>query len=333
VAACIGVLVAFIGMDPVTATPRFTFDSIFLLDGISFPVAMIGLFAVAEMMKLYIKGGSILDRDVIAQRSTVMDGVKDAFRHWGLVVRSSLLGVWIGILPGIGASVGGIAAYAQAVQTSKTPERFGHGAIEGVIAPDATVGANEGGGLMPTLAFGIPGGESMAILLIAFVSMGITPGPQMMTDNLDIVFAMVWIIVIANTMTTLIGLAASPYLARLPAMNANLMVPLVLSVCFIGAFATRGYIEDVIVAAIFGFVGYIMEKYNYSRANMVIGMVLAEMVERSLHISLTLYGDTFIFTRPITLMMFLFIIATTAMPFYRNWRRDRAAAAVAGEGE
>jgi len=195
------------------------------------------------------------------------------------------------------------------------------------------VGANEGGGLMPTLAFGIPGGESMAILLIAFVSMGVTPGPQMLTNNLDLVFGMMWIIVLANAMTTLIGLVASPYLARLPAMNANIMVPLVLSVCFIGAFATRGHVEDVIVAAIFGFIGYIMEKYNYSRANMVIGMVLAEMIERNLHISLTLYGDTFIFTRPITLIMFIFIIVTTVMPFYRNWRRDRAVAPVAGGGE
>lgn len=333
VAACIGVLIAFIGMDPVTATPRFTFDSIYLLDGLSFPVAMIGLFAVSEMMKLFVKGGSILGRDATAEHSSVFDGIRDAFEHWWLVVRSSLLGVWIGILPGIGASVGGIAAYAQAVQTSKTPERFGHGAIEGVIAPDATVGANEGGGLMPTLAFGIPGGESMAILLIAFVSMGVTPGPQMLTEHLDLVFAMVWIIVLANVMTTLIGLVATPYLARLPAMNPNLMVPLVLSICFIGAFATRGYIEDVAVAALFGALGYIMDKYHYSRSNLVIGMVLAEMIERNLHISLTLYGDMFIFTRPIALVMFLFVIATTGLPFYRSWRRNKAAAAADGDGQ
>ena len=129
--------------------------------------------------------------------------MKDAFRHWWLVVRSSLLGLWIGVLPGVGASVAGLAAYAQAVQTSKTPERFGKGAVEGVIAPDATMGANEGGGLMPTLAFGIPGGESMAILLVAFIGLGVVPGPDMLTKNLDLVFSMVWIIVIANVVTTL----------------------------------------------------------------------------------------------------------------------------------
>jgi putative tricarboxylic transport membrane protein len=129
IAAAFGVLVAFVGMDVVTATPRFTFGIPFLMDGISFPVAMIGMFAVAEMMKLYVKGSSIVDRDLVHERSTVLDGVKDAFRHRWLVVRSSLLGLWIGVLPGVGATVGGLAAYAQAVQTSKTPERFGKGAV------------------------------------------------------------------------------------------------------------------------------------------------------------------------------------------------------------
>jgi TctA family transporter len=331
IAAAGGVVIAFVGMDPVTGTPRFWFGSVFLLDGISFPVAMIGMFAVAEMMKLYVKGGGIVERDVGLERSSVLTGVRDAFRHWWLVARSSLLGVWIGVLPGIGASVGGIAAYAQAVQTSRNNENFGKGDVRGVIAPDATVGANEGGGLMPTLAFGIPGGESMAILLIAFIGLGIEPGPKMLTENLDIVFAMMWIIVVANAMTTGLGLLISPYLARLPSLNPNVMIPLVLSVCFVGAYATRGQIEDVLVAAAFGVLGYFMERYNYSRANFVIGMVLAEMIERNLHISITLYGEDFLLTRPIALIMFLFVILTTAMPFYRNWKRKRAAAGTAGE--
>ena len=149
IATALGIMMAYVGMDPVTGTPRFWFDSIYLLDGISFPVAMIGLFAVAEMIKLYVKGGTIVDRATGKEGSSVLSGVKDAFHHWWLVLRSSLLGLWIGVLPGVGASVGGIAAYAQAVHTSATPERFGKGAVEGVIAPDATLGANEGGGLMP----------------------------------------------------------------------------------------------------------------------------------------------------------------------------------------
>jgi TctA family transporter len=325
-AAALGVLIAFIGMDPVTATTRYTFGILFLMDGISFPVAMIGLFAVSEMMKLHLRGDSIVSRKVRTDQSSVLDGIKDTLKRWPLVIRSSILGLWIGVLPGVGGSAGGIAAYAQAVQTSKTPETFGTGNVEGVIAPDATLGANEGGGLLPTLAFGIPGGDSMALLLIAFVNMGIAPGPQMLTNNLDIVFSLVWIVVLASTITAVIGLIISPYLARMPTLNESLMVPLVLSVCFIGAYATRGQLADVLVCAIFGALGYFMEKYRYSRANLVIGMVLATMIERSLHVSLMLYGRDFIITRPLTLALFLLVVLTAVWPFVRSRRQERAQA-------
>jgi TctA family transporter len=327
-AAALGVLIAFVGMDPVTGTTRYTFDILFLIDGISFPVAMIGLFAVAEMMKLHLRGDSIVSRKVSIAKSSFVDGIRDTLTRWSLVLRSSILGLWIGVLPGIGGSAGGIAAYAQAVQTSKHPETFGKGNVEGVIAPDATLGANEGGGLLPTLAFGIPGGDSMALLLIAFVNMGIAPGPQMLTQNLHVVFSLVWIIVLASVLVALIGLAISPYLARMPTLNADLMVPLVLSVCFIGAYATRGNLGDVVVCAFFGGVGYLMEKYRYSRANLVIGLVLATMIERSLHVSLMLYGPAFIFTRPLTLAMFLLVVLTAVWPFVRSRRRAHAQAAL-----
>lgn len=329
IASVLGVLVAFIGTDVVTATPRFTFGSEFLLDGISFPVAMIGLFAVSEMMKLAIKGTPIVDRSLVKETSTVWQGVRDAFTHWWLVVRSSLLGLWIGVLPGVGATVSGLAAYAQAVQTSPTPERFGKGAVEGVIAPDATMGANEGGGLMPTLAFGIPGGESMAILLVAFIGLGVVPGPEMLNKHLDLVFSMVWIIVLANVLVTLIGLGIIPWLARLPGLHANLMVPMVLSVCFVGAYAARSRIEDVVVAAVFGVLGYLMDKFHYSRANFVIGMVLATMIERNLHISLSLYGKDFLLQRPIALGLLIFVIVTAALPFVRHALRKRRNGAAA----
>jgi TctA family transporter len=326
-AAALGVLIAFIGMDPVTATKRYTFGNMYLADGISFPVAMIGLFAVSEMMKLYVRGDSIVSREV-QENSSVFEGVRDTLRRWPLVLRSSILGLWIGVLPGIGGSAGGIAAYAQAVQTSKTPETFGTGNVEGVIAPDATLGANEGGGLLPTLAFGIPGGDSMALLLIAFMNMGIAPGPTMLTEHLDVVFNLVWIVVLASVLTALIGLVLTPYLARMPTLNENLMVPIVLCVCFLGAYVTRERLEDVAVAAIFGFIGFVMEKYRYSRANLVIGMVLATMIERSLHVTLTLYGNDFLIERPASLVMLLLVLLTAAWPFIRSRQNEGARAAL-----
>jgi TctA family transporter len=321
IAAAFGILFAFVGMDPVTATPRYTFGFDGLLDGFSFPVAMIGMFAIPEMLKLFVEQKSITTSGVADKPGMVWQGVKDVFIHWGLLIRSSALGVWIGVLPGIGANVGGIAAYAQAVQTSKTPEKFGKGTVEGVIAPDATLGANEGGGLLPTLAFGIPGGEAMAILLVAFISLGITPGPTMLTEHLDVVFGLVWIIILANLLITIVGLAISPYLSKLTRLDPNFIIPIVLIICFVAAYATENRMEDVVVAAGFGILGYFMEKYKYSRATFVIGMVLATMIERNLHLSLTLYGEWFLFTRPITTIMFLLIVFTTAWPFIKKWRK------------
>jgi putative tricarboxylic transport membrane protein len=127
-------------------------------------------------------------------------------------------------------------------------------------------------------------------------------------------------------------MAISPYLARMPNLDANLMVPIVLSVCFVGAYATRGLPGDVIVCAVFGVLGFLMDKYRFSRANFVIGMVLADMIERSLHLSISLYGEFFIFKRPIAFAMFVLIVLTTAWPFVRNWRRRRARPAMVERG-
>ena len=136
--------------------------------------------------------------------------------------------------------------------------------------------------------------------------------------------ALFWI-VIAYVLVTLIGLGITPWLARLPSLQANLMVPIVLSICFVGAYATRSRIEDVLVAAVFGVLGYVMDKYHYSRANFVIGMVLATMIERNLHISLTLHGNDFLLDRPIAAAMLVFVVVTAALPFVRNWLRARKA--------
>lgn len=323
IAAGLGLMIAFIGMDPVTGTPRYTFGSLFMMDGIHFPVAVIGLFAISQMIKLFVKGGSIVQREINMGDSTVWDGIKDVFRHWRLVLSSSVLGLFIGALPGVGASIGGIAAYGQAVQTSKNPEKFGTGAVEGVIAPEATNAANEGGGLMPTLGFGVPGGESMTILLSAFVTMGIQPGKELITNNLHLVFTMVWIIVIANLLTTSFGILTAKRLAKLTTLPGSILIPIIMSTCFLGAYSVKGRIGDVVVAAIFGVIGYLLEKYDYSRADMVIGMVLGLMLERYMHISLSLHGNLFFVTRPVTLALLLLVLFTLAYPFIRKWRASR----------
>lgn len=320
VGAGFGLLISYIGMDPVTGTARFTLGSLFLSDGVEFASAVIGLFAVSQMIELYVEGGSIVKRRVTGETGSVMVGIKDVFRHWGLMVRSSVLGVIIGVLPGVGGTVGNILAYGHAAQTSKHPETFGKGNVEGVIAPEACIGSNEGGGLVPTLGFGIPGGEGSAILLSAMIMLGIQPGPEMLTKNLYVVFMFVWIIVIANIFATGSGLLAAKQLSRISSLPGNTLIPLVYVVCLVGAYAIRGEIGDVVVAVVFGIIGYVMKKYDYSRADMVIGMVMGLMVERYMHISLKLFGSFFWLTRPWALVLLILVVATAVYPFFRKGR-------------
>lgn len=317
----LGLLLATVGQDPVTATARYTFGSLYLFDGIDFAVAAIGLFAISQMISLHIEGGAIAKRKVGAQRGSVWDGVRDAFRYKRVVVQSSMLGLFIGALPGIGASVGGIAAYGQAARSSRNSDEFGKGAPQGIAAPAATLGANEGGGLLPTLGFGIPGGESAAILLSAFLVMGIAPGRQMLTEGLDLVFAMVWILVIANIVTTLVGLLTAPYFTRLTAVPAVRLIPLIMAVCFAGVYAINQRIEDVLLCAALGVVGFFMKTYGYPLASVAIGLVLGPILERYLHVSVTLHGPLFWVTRPVTLVLLLLVLATIAAPLVLRRRR------------
>ncbi|MFZ5943896.1 MAG: tripartite tricarboxylate transporter permease [Bacillota bacterium] len=318
-AAGFGLILSFVGMDPVSGTSRYTFGTLFLMDGLDFAVVVIGLFAVSEMIKLFISGDSIVKRQAAGELGSVWTGVRDVFKHWKLVLRSSLLGLFIGALPGVGASIGGIAAYGMAAQTSKTKDTFGTGNVEGVIAPEATNAANEGGGLVPTLGFGVPGGESMAILLSAFITMGIAPGREMLENHMDLVFSIVWIIVGANIVTTIGGLLLAKHFVKVSTLPSSILIPVLLPVCFVGAYAIKGRILDVVVVAVFGVIGYIMNKYKYSRADMAIGMVLGLMIERYMHISIKLYGNFFFITRPVTLILLLVVLSTIVYPFVRAY--------------
>jgi TctA family transporter len=319
----LGLLLAFVGQNPITGSDRYTFGILYLHEGIDFSVAAIGLFAISQMLVYYRRGGTAVSSSIKGDTSSVWDGVRDVFRHKKLVLRSSLLGIFVGVLPGLGGEVGAIAAYGQAASTDKNPESFGKGNVAGVIAPATTLGANEGGGLLPTLGFGIPGGESMAILLAAFIVVGVVPGPQMLTTGLPLVFSMIWTIVLANILTTGIGLFTAPYFARLTALPTNLLVPFVLVICFVGVYAINQQPMDIVAAAIFGVIGYALRVHRYSLANVAIGFVLGTILERYLHISLTLHGPFFWLTRPATTLLLVFVVITVAWPFYRMWRRKR----------
>ena len=195
-------MVATVGQDPQAGIARYTFDSLYLWNGLDLVPVLIGIFAIPEIVDLIVRGTSIagdLPRDRLSRGA--LEGVKDTFRHFWLTIRCSLIGTFIGILPGLGGAVAQWLAYGHAAQSARTAEErqgFGRGDVRGVLGPGAANNSKEGGSLIPTVAFGVPGSSSMAILLGGFFLLGLVPGPDMLTTHLAVTFSMVWTIVLAN---------------------------------------------------------------------------------------------------------------------------------------
>lgn len=312
IAGCLGVMLSFIGYDPMTGIVRFSLGIFYLFDGISVVTLLIGMFGIAEMIALVIEGETIANVGFsnISLNKQIWQGVKDIFIHWKLFLQSSAIGTFIGIIPGIGGSTANVVAYGQAVQTSKHPEKFGTGIIEGVIAPEASNNASFGGALIPTVAFGIPGSEMCVVLLGAFILHGLVPGPQLMKENIDLVYLIAWGVIVANIIASVGGLLLMKWLIRVVYIPISLLAPPVIVICILGAYAATGILEDVIMVLILGVLGYWMKKANYPLAPMLIGFVLGHIAELNLHLALQIYGPKF-FTRPITILLFIVTIIFT----------------------
>ncbi len=309
ISGALGLLISFVGFQIVTGLSRFTFGSAYLYDGFALVPVCLGLFALPEMIALAMRGGTIAQAGVeIKGMQEVLEGVKDVFRHWGLWLRSSIIGYIVGVIPGIGSAVATFVAYGQAKQTSKHPERFGTGIVEGVIAPESANNAKEAGSILTTLALGIPGSSAMVLLLGALLMLGITPGPAMMKEHLDLSFSLLLLIIVANLIGSGICLLAAPRLAKIAIIPGNVLAPLVLVITFVGAFAYRGYFNDVIVTLIFGVVGLAMRKFGYNRPALFLGYILGLLFERYFFIALGVGGPLF-FMRPISLILIVITIA------------------------
>lgn len=305
----LGLLIAFIGFQAGTGVSRFTFTSLYLYDGIPLIPVVLGLFALPEMVALAMKGGTVSGVQKLAGgMGEVLEGVKDVFRHWGIFLRSSIIGYIAGIIPGVGAEVATWVCYGQAKQTSKNPEKFGTGVVEGVIAPESGNNAKEGGALLTTLAIGIPGSAVMAIIIGAMLMLGLTPGPEMLTSHLDISFNLLLVIIIANIIAALICILAAPQLARIATIPGPYLVPIVMVFIFIGAFAYRGYALDLVVLLATGALGLAMKRYGFSRPALFLGYILGYLFELYFFMAIDLSGP-FFFMRPISLTLIAIIIA------------------------
>ena len=299
VAGGLGLVLAMIGLDPIESVPRFTLEGIlgednalFLWDGVALISVTLGLFAVPEIIDLAVKGTSIAGDTQPSKLGGVMEGVKDTFRHWKLVLRCSGLGAYIGLIPGMGGGPAQWLAYAHAVQSSPNKERFGKGAVEGVLGPGAANNSKEGGSLIPTLAFGVPGSLSMAILLGAFIIQGIVPGPDLLNPakHLTLTFSFVWIIVITNIITVAICFLFLNQLAKITFVKGTYLIPFLLLLIYLGGFATKNSFADMMLVLLFGALGWLMVKFDWQRPPLLLGLVLGGIAENNLFIASRIYG-------------------------------------------
>ncbi|HEX5608309.1 MAG TPA: tripartite tricarboxylate transporter permease, partial [Candidatus Binatia bacterium] len=320
-----GLLISTIGQERQSGSLRFDLGMMYLWDGLDFVPVLVGVFAIPEIIDLAVRGTSIAgDRPPENLSTGVMEGVKDTFRHFWLVFRCSIIGVFVGIMPGAGGGVAQWMAYAHAVQSatdSKERGGFGKGDIRGVLGPGAANNSKEGGELIPTVAFGVPGSGAMAILLSGFLIMGIMPGPEMLTKHLSLTFSMVWTLAIANVITVILSLAILDQLAKLTYVRGGLIIPFILLLVFVGSYTANGQIADLIVTLIFGVLSYFMVLFGWPRPPFVLGFVLGKVIETYLFISMTRYGFGWL-THPIVVALMILMVVVIAYPYIQQ-RRQR----------
>lgn len=318
ISGLLGLLTSLIGFQAVTGEPRFIYGSNYLYGGLGLVPVIVGLFALPEAIDLAATGSSIAKAEAkLGRTQALVLGTRDVFLHWGLWLRSMVIGWVVGVIPGIGGIVAAFISYGQAKATSKYPEKFGTGCIEGVIAPQSALCAVQGGALLTTLALGIPGSAGMVIILGAFILLGYVPGPAMITDHLDLSLTLLLVVVVGNILTAVICFGVIPYVTKIVTVPASILFPMLVVLGFVGAFLVNEQLADVVIAVIFTLVGVAMRKFGYSRPAFLLGFVLGILFEKYLFIAISASGPLF-FLRPIPLVLIAIIIGAFSYSPIRN---------------
>ena len=302
-----GLIFGSIGAAPATAAERLTFGTLYLDDGIPLVIMGLAMFSIPEIVEVLRKRNTISSTAELG--SGTLRGFAETLQHKWLIVRTSALGVFIGALPGLGGSVTNWVAYAHAVQSAKDRSKFGKGDIRGVIGPEASNNADNGGALIPTLMFGIPGSASMALFLGALVLIGVQPGIGMMERHLDLTYIIIWSLAIANVIGAGICLVLAKPIARLTVVPFVLVAPFMIVIIYFAAFqATRTW-EDLLALFVLGIFGMYMKRFGWSRPAFLIGFVLAKQLDASVYQSIQVYGLSFLQRGGVQIILALIVIS------------------------
>jgi len=305
IAAGLGMFLATVGYQRITGEPRFWLEIDYLLDGLRLVPMILGLFAIPEVIELSLKAGTKDGRR--AERTSLMPGLRAVLRHGALAVRSALIGVLVGIVPGVGGETAPFLAYAAAKRRGGGVP-LGKGAIEGIIAPESSNNAKEGGALLTTLALGLPGSAGMAVLLGGFLLLGLEPGPDFLDQHLDIAIGLAITLAVANVFAVVLMIASAPLMLRMLSVPAHFLSPAIMVFVVVGAIAVDNEPLDVVAVFGFGLLGWFMKAYGYSRPALLLGFILEPLIETYLHISLRSYGAAFLL-QPGVLAIVAFLLA------------------------
>lgn len=319
-AGAFGLLLGQIGGAPAAPDLRFTFGSLFLFDGLDLVAVALGIFGLAEVVSLLARKTSVASRSGIGTGWS--QGIRDVMTHWRHVLRGALVGIWAGVLPGLGATAGTWMAYGQAKATAKGKDKkkFGKGDPRGIIAPESANNSVEAGDLIPTLLFGIPGGAPAALLLGALLVFGIEPGPRIITDDLDIVYTIIYSFALASVLGSLLCFALSVPLAKLSFVRFPVLAAGLVVILFTAGYQESKQLGLMQVMLVLGAIGWLMKICRIPRAPFLIGFVLSIPLERYYFLTTSLYDFTEWIQRPGVIVMFLILVAPALLAGLRRYR-------------
>ena len=329
IAGFFGLMIGFIGTDVVYETPRGTFGFLELYDKVPLIPALVGLFAISEAFAIIERQSILTERGKAAMQnpgwSATFEGIRIAASRWWHITWNSLIGLVIGVVPGAGASIASFVAYQQSKTYSKTPELYGTGHIEGLIAPESANNGVTSGTLVPLLVIGIPGGATAAIMLVVLQYHGVTVGPDLFLTSPELAFGPFTAMAVTYVLMILTALPLARYMSKITVISTIYMAPIIISFTLVGSFVPRAYLFDMNLALVFGVIGYVARKTGYHVAAILIGVILGPLMEtyflRAMKMS---QGDIMvIFSSSIGNTLWVLLVISLALPYYMEHRREK----------
>ncbi|MFQ3844937.1 tripartite tricarboxylate transporter permease [Staphylococcus pseudoxylosus] len=325
ISGLIGIFISTIGLDPLTATDRFTFNTLELMNGIDYIPIMIGAFALGEVFS-QVTNNKPQNLNTSSKLSQGVFKFKDFFVYKWTALKSATIGSLLGILPGTGGAIASFVSYGVAMKTDKNPEEFGKGKAEGVVAPETSNNAAAGVSMIPTLILGIPGSPTTAVILAALVLQGVQPGPQLMADQPILLYSIFLAMLFASVMTLVAGRAGVQVFTLLLKAPYSIIATFIIILSLLGAYATNNDLLNVWIMLLFGVVGYLMKIYHFSIASLILGIVLGPLMETSLRRHLLINNGEFLslFHSPITVILLIISVLIIVVPIIMDKKKAKS---------